>query len=336
MCVKKFFNDFKIAMVFVGTIIGAGFATGREIALYFGGYGFFTALLGGLFCGLLCFLFMLVGKVGVKYMGKKSGRFLTITASVITLAAMSAAINELLGKNILFAGIIMCLLCLIFVGKDMKHLQNINTIIIVLVISMLIFLAIKKGSVSVVGKMSLYRGISYAAMNILLTSELAVHYGKERSMKSIINISSITAISLSALILLIFCLINNGYMSEPMPVYSVANEIGYAPLAIAVISGAIFTTMLSAVTLLERETRELIADKGNRYLFIIAIAIVAGYVPFASIVNNFYHLISIGGAVASLFALISLTIYKVNGKEPLAKQIKNVSRGKSVNNHSVK
>lgn len=319
MSIRGFFDDVKIAMVYVGTIIGAGFATGREIALYFGGYGFFTALCGGLSCGLLCFLFMLVGKRGVRYIGEKSRKTLTIGASIITLAAMTSAINELLtGYGVMCAGVMMCVICLFFTGRDGKWLKNANTIIIFAVIGLLIFLAVKKGEAQWGGKISIFRGVSYAAMNILLTSELATDYGRGRGMKSIANISIITGVVLSALILIIFSVIG-GNITDPMPVYSVAESINLAPLAIIVIGGAIFTTMLSAVVLLERETATLIKEKSNRVMLIILASIIFGYFSFSFIVNNFYHLLSIGGGVMSALAIIGLFLnrYSVDNRTHL-------------------
>ncbi|HZG73426.1 MAG TPA: hypothetical protein VEY51_17960, partial [Chondromyces sp.] len=49
---KNWYGGFQVAAVYIGTIIGAGFATGKEIVEFFSQYGLY-GLFGMLFGGYL-------------------------------------------------------------------------------------------------------------------------------------------------------------------------------------------------------------------------------------------------------------------------------------------
>ena len=54
----------RVTFLYIGTIIGAGFASGREIAVFFGDTAPAWVALSALFMGLLAALFMTAGKTG--------------------------------------------------------------------------------------------------------------------------------------------------------------------------------------------------------------------------------------------------------------------------------
>jgi len=56
-------KSIKLAFLFIGTVIGAGFATGREIALYFKNISPLAAAFSGLALGFLCTLFIIIGNI---------------------------------------------------------------------------------------------------------------------------------------------------------------------------------------------------------------------------------------------------------------------------------
>ena len=56
-------KTFRTAMLYVGAVIGAGFATGKEIVTFFGGKGIVSAIIAGLLLGVFCSVFLLCGKI---------------------------------------------------------------------------------------------------------------------------------------------------------------------------------------------------------------------------------------------------------------------------------
>lgn len=80
---------FKTAALYVGTAIGAGFSSGREIALFFGDASPVNVAISSVFMSLLCALFLVAGKQKMIPKGAlvKLGVFL---AASISLCAMLA------------------------------------------------------------------------------------------------------------------------------------------------------------------------------------------------------------------------------------------------------
>ena len=58
----KIMRCLQVCFIYIGAIIGAGFATGREIMLYFGGSGMFSGIVAGVLMGALCGAFLLAAK----------------------------------------------------------------------------------------------------------------------------------------------------------------------------------------------------------------------------------------------------------------------------------
>ena len=56
-------NSFRLTFTFVGTMVGAGFASGREVAAFFGETSLFGVVLAGLLTGALSFVFMELGRL---------------------------------------------------------------------------------------------------------------------------------------------------------------------------------------------------------------------------------------------------------------------------------
>ena len=48
----------KAVALFIGTVVGAGLASGKEIAVYFNGLNPLTTIFSGVFLGFFCSLFM--------------------------------------------------------------------------------------------------------------------------------------------------------------------------------------------------------------------------------------------------------------------------------------
>ena len=68
----KVLRCLQICFIYIGSIIGAGFATGREIMLYFGKSGMLSGVIAGILMGILCGLFLWSAKSFAKLKSSKS------------------------------------------------------------------------------------------------------------------------------------------------------------------------------------------------------------------------------------------------------------------------
>ena len=64
---KDFTKVFEIAAVFIGTVVGAGLASGKEITQFFTSFGL-KSFLGILFCGVFYVIMgSIIAKISIKY-----------------------------------------------------------------------------------------------------------------------------------------------------------------------------------------------------------------------------------------------------------------------------
>ena len=107
---------FKISSLFIGTVIGAGFASGREVALYFGNLSPLVVATAGLFLGGFAASFLVAGKFGLIWKSKFYTA-MVLFGSVITIAAMLAASEDILYEmtSLRFLGLLSGILGMVIV-----------------------------------------------------------------------------------------------------------------------------------------------------------------------------------------------------------------------------
>ena len=167
---EKYFTGFSIAAVYIGAVMGAGFATGQELMQYFVRFGW-AGLLGIGACGGI---FALVGFKVLYFMhlhglesyrdflrcilGKRLGALMeafgfcfSIALYSSMLAATGALFYQLWGINRLTGTLIMFVVCSILVGGGVKSLGAVNMLLCPLLIggSALVGLWLYFGSVEV-------------------------------------------------------------------------------------------------------------------------------------------------------------------------------------------
>lgn len=162
-------DDLKIAAVFIGTIVGAGLASGQEILQFFGLYGQ-KGYLGILICCLfyivfsyiiikLCFRFKFKSyKDIIKFVfGKKLGKavdllttFFIFSGNIIMISGGGAMLNEYLGINKFWGILFMSLLAYIVTANSTMGIVATNSIIVpfstffILLLGLLVFLSFRQ------------------------------------------------------------------------------------------------------------------------------------------------------------------------------------------------
>lgn len=320
---RNIVDDFKIAAVLVGTMIGAGFATGREIALYYGDSSFLGALFGAFMCGLLCMVFLLLGKYNIKLIHPIAKNIMIVISAIIIFMAMYCASEELFftATGINGGGLLTSILCCYISLKGLKAIKNINSLIILALVVLLLIIASTYKIENYTPKFPIFFSLLYAAMNILLTAELATIMGEGKSIASITRITTITSVLLMLLIGMIYVAIYDfRYFSMPLLESARALRLGY--VATIVIYGAIITTMLSSVKLYY----DILGKKASinsLTLSLLLCGFIASYFTFERIVNNLYYIISAAGMLFTSAALVRLVEFFITRKKlPLKKRYK--------------
>ena len=146
---KDFTKVFQIAAVFIGTVVGAGLASGKEITQFFTSFGV-TSFLGILFCGVFYVLMgSIIAKIGIKYnlnsysdvlkiispnlLGKITGvitTFYLISSASIILAGSGALINQFFGIPKIIGSLIMLCIACVFLLRGTEGLIEVNSFIV--------------------------------------------------------------------------------------------------------------------------------------------------------------------------------------------------------------
>lgn len=140
---------FQIAVVFIGTIVGAGLASGQEIKEFFTSYGV-SSFIGIIACGIFYIIMgSIVSKISIKYklnsygdvikvvspnlLGKITGIITTlylISSASIILAGSGALINQFFNIPKIIGSLIMVALAIFFLLRDTDGLIEVNSFIV--------------------------------------------------------------------------------------------------------------------------------------------------------------------------------------------------------------
>ena len=161
---------FKLVFLFVGVVIGAGFATGSEIVLYFKNSGYISVVISGIIMGLLSIAFCYFGKLQSKYkIMKNLTKIVVFLSSIITYCIMISGTSELIYNQfgIKYFGIITGFVVAIIMLYDIRIIKILNLIIVPLIVLIMLVILI-------IGGGELYSGfdfsssLKYAGMNMRL------------------------------------------------------------------------------------------------------------------------------------------------------------------------
>ena len=146
---KNFIKIFQIAAVFIGTIVGAGLASGKEITTFFTKYGYISflgILLTGIFYIFIC---TIISKISIEHklssyseainlvspniLGKITGittTFYLISSASIILAGSGALLHQFFGIPKIVGSIIMAIIASFALLRETNGLVEINSVIV--------------------------------------------------------------------------------------------------------------------------------------------------------------------------------------------------------------
>lgn len=330
----------KVGLTIIGTTIGAGFASGREIWEFFGSYG--TQSQYSLFLAMVLFLLTVVvvlwisrSKETTNYygilealMGKK---FASLFDVLTMLYLLSMSVVMFAGSGATFAqwnfsyilGVILIAIAVFLVLLfDVNGLVSIQSFIIPILTGVLLFVCIRfiygyEGTATeyVTNSTSWPSGVTYAALNIVPLIAVLSTLGRELKTKGELWIAAgISTLGLASIALLMnhsLLKAANQISQYEIPLFSLLQN--YPTEMIAVVSIilwlAIYTTALSGV--------HGIVSRINHFFtipsWIITLIIIVGMIPlslfgFSTLVSILYPIYG----VLNLFVLGLLILYPIN------------------------
>ncbi len=345
---KKWAAALQIAAVYVGTVVGAGFATGREIVEFFSRFGFF-GLLSILMSGYLLIamgtkLMRMALQIGAKsyqeftiyLFGSWLGRGINILmllmllgVSAVMLSGAGAVFEEQLGLEKSLGVFLTIFLSIVVMLVGVKGLFAVNTFVVPLMIS---FSMVLMGfSVQMPhfleqllwiphaddGWKAVVAPFSYSAFNLALAQAVLVPIAAEIKddwtikWGGILGGIALTVILLSSHFTLIM-LPNLESYQIPMAVIMKNVAASLYWVFVLVIYSEIFTSVIGNVFGLERQMKQYVPIPSIiSVLFIFTIAYVISLVDYGELLSYLYP----------LFGYVSLLFFVLLWMKPL--KIKN-------------
>jgi uncharacterized membrane protein YkvI len=335
---KKLAGSFQIAAVYVGTVIGAGFATGREIVEFFtrfGFVGFIAILLSG-------YLFITMGtKIMLKshdikaksfeefneyLFGKWFSKFMNIVmmimligVSAVMLSGAGAVFQEqlLLPKQL---GILLTIgLGFITMMVGIKGLFAVNTFVVPLMIIFNLFLMVYSVRNAAFldaflmiphaedGWKSVVAPFSYVAFNLAMAQAVLVPVAGEVKDRETIKYGGylggffLTLILISSHITLVLIPDVTQYQI-PMAVVMKSFVAGFYIIYIIIIYGEIFTSVIGGVFGLEKQLSNY--WKGSSLMTFIGIFLVIYSLSFFEYSELLSYLYPLFGYMSLLFIIL--------------------------------
>lgn len=241
----------KITFLYIGTIIGAGFASGREISVFFGDTAPLGVALSALFMAVLAALFMTAGRLSVLPDGT-AVRTGVVIASFSSVAAMLAGgeyvLNAVFGVPCL--GIALAVAAGTVVTLGIEKIKVVNTVLIPLLIALLVAVYVKAGAPVFQGSFSVVKPLHYSGLDVLLGGIVIAREGKKLDGKQIAGVALLCALALGGLLFILQNIVLSDDLRASMPVFAVADKVGLKFAAGILIAIAIFTTLVSSLDVL--------------------------------------------------------------------------------------
>lgn len=316
---KRFLFFVNLCMVISG-VIGAGFATGQEILVYFNGK---NPIMVGIFSTLFFLIFFLSAilkdskiffpaKDNYGIFVKKFIEYVCLFACLVVLCAMLSGAKSVI--CLLFAdkslssilGLIVAVFCVVIVLFNKTGLQIAGLFFAPIIFIALIIIACKTENLSFVGEVqgSVSSSLLYVSLNsiflITLVSESCVFFKR----KTQFVFCFVSALMCGFLVFLtLTCISGSGIKNLPLVNLAFFNKCFGVFYSIVVLVGIVTTVCTSALPLVQ-----LLDTKVNcRFLstlFLFAFAWVISLFNFSDIVEKVYPLVSYSGILVIFLIII--------------------------------
>lgn len=348
---REFSKIFQIAVVFIGTIVGAGLASGQEIKEFFTSYGV-SSFIGIIACGIFYIIMgSIVSKISIKYklnsygdvikvvspnlLGKITGVITTlylISSASIILAGSGALINQFFNIPKIIGSLIMVALAIFFLLRDTDGLIEVNSFIVptlvitITTITVLYFMFCKDMiSLEFLTKFeSRKTGVTlstilYAGYNTLCCLGVLVPLSNQiKKPKTMFYGIALGAIGLAGLSFVInfLLMINQPYIHQyEIPLLFVAQRFGNVvqALLLVVIWLEMFSTEVSDVYSISKTLDNSFNIEFKKAIFIVLIiALPISRIGFSKLIGSLYPLF---GMLSLVFIAQTIYFYFKHKKE---------------------
>lgn len=328
-------NSIKVIAVIIGTFVGAGFASGKEIYIFFTQYGeagLIGAVISSLLTGIIIYETLSMVKkcniennnqfVEIITNNKKSAiiknviNIFLLISFFIMCAGFSTFFKQEMGIPIIITGIILGIIMYFVFMKNVNGIIQLNTILVPIMIIIILYIGTKSicevnitTRINVIGDniwKAIINSILYTSYNSIILIPIIISVSKcVKDRKNSLIVTIFTAIIIVMMIAVMHeILMNSGDIKYvDMPILKILNSYDKIIYACVVVA-AIFTSAVSAGYGLIDNIKE-----KNKYklaaLVICILQIPISYIGFGKLVEGLYPVFGVIG-----IAQIVLIIWK--------------------------
>ncbi len=303
---------FTMTMLFIGTIIGAGFATGAEIVTFFGNLRlplWLIALLVGLTTFALIALSIALNHPTPRTICRPLN-YLFVVLYFIVFTAMTAGVTQLAGVWMSLLSLIIACLVVQFGFDKMARFNTLVVISIVIVLFGVCFRALFIPVRPFVDYGDLPKGVMwailYAGLNCMMLPELVAAAAPQHSKRTLYLAGLITATLIGLFVLLILHTVT---VTETADVALPLLASSHHPATFAVILLAMLTSQYAALFAIIQKVNAIIPSVTKKprtvLVSISGLAFISSFFGFNQILQWGYPVI---GAIISCFLFLSWLI----------------------------
>ncbi|MBE5757757.1 MAG: hypothetical protein E7345_02360 [Clostridiales bacterium] len=306
----------------LGSIVGAGIASGREVAFYFSRFGVYSYLAIFLTVIILAFLMLFFFKLsnnskgfssfidGTFYKGKKFIKGLFLISLIIFSSAMLSGTFEI-GKMLNIGGGVVALVTVILCVVSIKNIHVLSSVNFILFPFLIVFICIvccTNNSILLTSNnmiLSITSSIIYPFINIVSLGMFIIEIGYRYTKKE--KIWAVIISSFIVFLLMIFInnsILSNGVVEDVMPLVSIAKLKGncvYTLMIIFVWIG-LFTTLASNIFVLKNSISLNVSESFKSVILLLMCLSLCCF-GFEIFVNYVYCFIGVVGFVFVLGVL---------------------------------
>lgn len=339
---------FQISAVFIGTIVGAGLASGQEITQFFTAFGY-KSFFGLIICMLMYILYsFMIIDLSTKYklnsykdlivlvssglLGKITDiltSFFMISGAAIILAGSGALLHQYFGVSKWIGILIMSIIALMVLFRNTKGLVEINSLIVpsLLIVITTIFLlymlfsghTVNINHVQTISHNKNYWFLSsliYASFNILSFSGVLVPFSHDiKNKKYLILGTALGALGLTILSLMInFMLLTNiPYIYDyDIPLLYIVSRFGkiIQVVLLGIIWLEMFSTEVSDIYSVSKTLEQTFKISYNKAIIcILTLSIPISQIGFKKLINFLYPAF---GVISFIFLIQCIIFYRKN------------------------
>ena len=256
----------KVCFLYIGTVIGAGFASGREISLFFGDTAPLNVAFSAVFMAILEALFLIAGRVRA-LPDNTAVRTGVVIASFSSVTAMLAggeyALFSVTGLHSL--GVLMAVAAGWLVVSGIEKIKLANSLLIPLLIALLLAVYFKNGAPVFQGSFSIVKPLHYSGLDVLLGGIVISREGEKLKKSELAATCVFSTLFIGGVLFVLQNIVLSDDLRSSMPVLAVAEKVGLKSGAGILIAIAIFTTLVSSLDVLVSYIRRAFALYAERH-----------------------------------------------------------------------